>query len=139
MDGNGLNYLEAGVPAATPSGGKRRRSEKYGKKSQPWFKYNRVTSVFTGVRARRDCVREESVASQKIPPLPPWDLLFLRSSGVGAPGKRGSQEPPLVPARSLKPYIYHHFVVASFEKETLPVTPRRPNSRRRRSSGSGDR
>jgi len=41
---------------------------------------------------------------------------------VGAPRKRDSQESPLLSSWCLKPYIYHHLMEQSFEKDTLEVT-----------------
>lgn len=108
-----------------------------------------VTNIFTGVRD--DCVKEESAVSQGEHPssfssfsVLRWDLLFLRfSSDVGVPRKRDSQESPLFPTtcQCLKPYIYHHLVKRSFEKETLEVTsaPLPATSQREyRSSKSSD-
>lgn len=83
-----------------------------------------VTNIFTGVRQDDDCIRTESLLHHRGTSLLPslWDLLFLRSSDVGAPRKRDSQESPLFLGRCLKPYIYHHLVEQSFEKDTLEVT-----------------
>ena len=129
--------------SSTPFDEDVRRLRVENKSQNPDFKYlvTIVTTVFTGVRAREILRKRGICGIAETNPCPTTlgSSLFLRSFGVGAPEKRGSQELPpcfcsISKAIYIPPLRGSILRERNFARNTVET-----GTCWRRSSGSGDR